>query len=128
VARQLRPLRKGVTQRPQMALAYQDASWWVLVKLDSALVSTADGNSAAWYKRDPRLFRSLGWRSLILHRGCGGAGRGWPPSTAPRPRSSPRPSGGGRPSRPRSATRAAGRELGTDRHGRRAHGRRRPGS
>jgi galactofuranosylgalactofuranosylrhamnosyl-N-acetylglucosaminyl-diphospho-decaprenol beta-1,5/1,6-galactofuranosyltransferase len=66
--RQLRPLRKGATQRPQMALAYQDASWWVLAKLDSALVSTADGNSAAWYKRDPRLFRSLGWRSLILHR------------------------------------------------------------
>ena len=51
-----------------MALAYQDASWWVMVKLDSALVSTADGTSAAWYKRDPRLFRSIGWRSVILHR------------------------------------------------------------
>jgi galactofuranosylgalactofuranosylrhamnosyl-N-acetylglucosaminyl-diphospho-decaprenol beta-1,5/1,6-galactofuranosyltransferase len=67
-ARQLRPLPKRAARRPQLALPYQDASWWVLAKLDSALVSTADGTSAAWYKRDPRLFRSIGWRSLILHR------------------------------------------------------------
>ncbi len=67
-ARQLRPVRKGAVHRPQIALPYQDASWWVLVKLDSALVSTADGTSAAWYKRNPRLFRSIGWRSLVLHR------------------------------------------------------------
>jgi galactofuranosylgalactofuranosylrhamnosyl-N-acetylglucosaminyl-diphospho-decaprenol beta-1,5/1,6-galactofuranosyltransferase len=39
----------------------------VLVKLDSALVSAADGTSVAWYQRDPKLFRSLGWRSVILH-------------------------------------------------------------
>jgi galactofuranosylgalactofuranosylrhamnosyl-N-acetylglucosaminyl-diphospho-decaprenol beta-1,5/1,6-galactofuranosyltransferase len=67
-ARQLRRLPKGAAQRPQLALPYQDASWWVLARLDSALVSTADGMSAAWYQRDPRLFRSIGWRSLILHR------------------------------------------------------------
>jgi galactofuranosylgalactofuranosylrhamnosyl-N-acetylglucosaminyl-diphospho-decaprenol beta-1,5/1,6-galactofuranosyltransferase len=66
-ARQLKPPRKGARQRPQLALPYQDASWWVLVKLDSALVSAADGTSAAWYQRDPKLFRSLGWRSVILH-------------------------------------------------------------
>ena len=39
----------------------------VLVKLDSALVSAADGTSASWYRRDRKLFRSLGWRSVILH-------------------------------------------------------------
>ena len=50
-----------------MALPYQDASWWVLAKLDSALVSAAEGTSASWYKRDRKLFRSLGWRSVILH-------------------------------------------------------------
>jgi galactofuranosylgalactofuranosylrhamnosyl-N-acetylglucosaminyl-diphospho-decaprenol beta-1,5/1,6-galactofuranosyltransferase len=50
-----------------MDLPYQDASWWVLVKLDSALVSAADGTTAAWYRRDRKLFRSLGWRTLILH-------------------------------------------------------------
>ena len=65
--RQLRAPRKGAGQRPQMELPYQDASWWVLAKLDSALVSAADGTSASWYRRDRKLFRSLGWRSVILH-------------------------------------------------------------
>jgi galactofuranosylgalactofuranosylrhamnosyl-N-acetylglucosaminyl-diphospho-decaprenol beta-1,5/1,6-galactofuranosyltransferase len=66
-AHQLRPPRKGARQRPQMALPYQDASWFVLTKLDSALVSAADGTSASWYRRDRNLFRSLGWRSVVLH-------------------------------------------------------------
>jgi len=66
-ARQLRRPHKGSKRRPQMALPYQDASWWVLVKLDSALVSAADGTSAAWYQRDPALFRSLGRRSIAVH-------------------------------------------------------------
>ncbi len=66
-AHQLRAPRKGARQRPQMALPYQDASWWILSKLDSALVSAADGASAAWYQRDRKLFRSLGRRSVLLH-------------------------------------------------------------
>ena len=66
--RQFRRPREGALQRPQMALAYQDASWFVLAELDSALVSAAEGTSAAWYKRDPQLFRSLGWRSVVAHR------------------------------------------------------------
>jgi galactofuranosylgalactofuranosylrhamnosyl-N-acetylglucosaminyl-diphospho-decaprenol beta-1,5/1,6-galactofuranosyltransferase len=66
-ARQFRPPRPGARQRPQMTLPYQDSSWFVLVKLDSAVVSTADGSSAAWYQRDPRLFRSLTWRSVRAH-------------------------------------------------------------
>jgi galactofuranosylgalactofuranosylrhamnosyl-N-acetylglucosaminyl-diphospho-decaprenol beta-1,5/1,6-galactofuranosyltransferase len=66
--RQFRRPREGAMKRPQMALPYQDASWWVLCKLDSALVSNAEGTSAAWYRRDPRLFRSLGRRSLAAHR------------------------------------------------------------
>jgi galactofuranosylgalactofuranosylrhamnosyl-N-acetylglucosaminyl-diphospho-decaprenol beta-1,5/1,6-galactofuranosyltransferase len=66
-ARQFRSPRQGARHRPQMALPYQDASWFVLVKLDSAVVSAADGTSAAWYQRDPRLFRSLMWRSVRAH-------------------------------------------------------------
>ena len=66
-ARQFRAPRKGAQRRPQMALPQQDASWFVLVTLDSAVVSTADGTSASWYRRDPRLFRSLGWRSVRAH-------------------------------------------------------------
>ena len=34
-ARQFRKPGQGASKRPQMALPYQDASWWVLVKLDS---------------------------------------------------------------------------------------------
>ena len=67
-ARQFRKPGQGASKRPQMALPYQDASWWVLVKLDSVLVSAADGTSAAWYQRDPKMFRSLGLRSLRAHR------------------------------------------------------------
>jgi galactofuranosylgalactofuranosylrhamnosyl-N-acetylglucosaminyl-diphospho-decaprenol beta-1,5/1,6-galactofuranosyltransferase len=66
-ARQLRKPRPGARKRPQMALPYQDAAWWVLATLDSALVSTADGTSAAWYQRDRALFCSLAWRSMRLH-------------------------------------------------------------
>ena len=66
--RQFKRPPDGAMKRPQMALPYQDASWWVLAKLDSALVSAAEGTSTAWYKRDPRLFRSFAWRSLVAHR------------------------------------------------------------
>jgi galactofuranosylgalactofuranosylrhamnosyl-N-acetylglucosaminyl-diphospho-decaprenol beta-1,5/1,6-galactofuranosyltransferase len=66
--RQLRPVRKGARQRPQAAVPSQDAHWWVLTKMDSVLVSAADGTSAAWYQRDPKRFRSLALRSVILHR------------------------------------------------------------
>jgi galactofuranosylgalactofuranosylrhamnosyl-N-acetylglucosaminyl-diphospho-decaprenol beta-1,5/1,6-galactofuranosyltransferase len=66
-ARQFRRPRPGAKKRPQMALQFQDASWWVLTKLDSALVSTAEGTRAAWYQRDPQLFRTLGRRSVLAH-------------------------------------------------------------
>jgi galactofuranosylgalactofuranosylrhamnosyl-N-acetylglucosaminyl-diphospho-decaprenol beta-1,5/1,6-galactofuranosyltransferase len=66
--RQFRAPRPGAAQRPQMALPYQDASWWVLAKLDSALVSSAENTNATWLIRDRGQFRALGWRSLVLHR------------------------------------------------------------
>jgi galactofuranosylgalactofuranosylrhamnosyl-N-acetylglucosaminyl-diphospho-decaprenol beta-1,5/1,6-galactofuranosyltransferase len=66
--RQFRAPRPGAAQRPQMALPYQDASWWVLATLDSALVSSAENTTAAWLVRDRGQFRTLAWRSVILHR------------------------------------------------------------
>ncbi len=66
--RQFKPVRKSALQRPQMALPWQDAGWWVLVKLDSAVVSRPDGTCAAWYRRDPKRFRSIGLRSWRAHR------------------------------------------------------------
>jgi galactofuranosylgalactofuranosylrhamnosyl-N-acetylglucosaminyl-diphospho-decaprenol beta-1,5/1,6-galactofuranosyltransferase len=54
-------------QRPQLALPYQDAAWWLLSRLDSAVVSAPDGTTASWYQRDRKQFRSLAWRSAALH-------------------------------------------------------------
>jgi galactofuranosylgalactofuranosylrhamnosyl-N-acetylglucosaminyl-diphospho-decaprenol beta-1,5/1,6-galactofuranosyltransferase len=68
VVHQFRTPRRGAAERPQLALPYQDASWWVLAKLDSALVSSAEGTTAAWLRRDRRQFRTLGLRSLGLYR------------------------------------------------------------
>ncbi|HEY7142728.1 MAG TPA: glycosyltransferase [Streptosporangiaceae bacterium] len=65
--RQLKAPREQAGQRPEVALPYQDATWWLLSNLDSALVSAADGASTAWYQRDPKLFRALALRSLRLH-------------------------------------------------------------
>jgi galactofuranosylgalactofuranosylrhamnosyl-N-acetylglucosaminyl-diphospho-decaprenol beta-1,5/1,6-galactofuranosyltransferase len=65
--RQLRTVRKQDQDRPEAVLPYQDSGWWVLSTLDSALVSSADGTSAAWFKRDPKLYRSLTRRSALLH-------------------------------------------------------------
>lgn len=66
--RQFRTPRPGAAKRPQMALPYQDASWWVLATLDSALVSSAENASATWLIRDRSQFRALAWRGLVLHR------------------------------------------------------------
>ncbi|MBE7187230.1 glycosyltransferase [Jatrophihabitans endophyticus] len=65
--RQLRPLPAGAGDRPVVALPHQDAAWWLLSNVDSALVSAADGASVAWYQRDPQAFRSLLARSSALH-------------------------------------------------------------
>jgi len=54
-------------QRPQLTLPYQDAGWFILTKLDSAVVSAPDGTTAAWYKRDRKQFRTLAWRSATMH-------------------------------------------------------------
>ena len=44
-----------------------DVRWWLLSQFDSALVSAADGASAAWYQRDPAKFRDLMMRSMTIH-------------------------------------------------------------
>jgi galactofuranosylgalactofuranosylrhamnosyl-N-acetylglucosaminyl-diphospho-decaprenol beta-1,5/1,6-galactofuranosyltransferase len=68
VSHQLRKPRPGARKRPQMALAAQEAHWWLLASIDSALVSSPDGSGLAWHQRDRAAFRKLGLRSAILHR------------------------------------------------------------
>ncbi|GAB7192245.1 glycosyltransferase [Kineococcus sp. NUM-3379] len=55
-------------ERPERRLAAMDSTWWRLAHYDSAVVSTADGTAAAWYKRDPKRFRELLSRSAAAHQ------------------------------------------------------------
>jgi galactofuranosylgalactofuranosylrhamnosyl-N-acetylglucosaminyl-diphospho-decaprenol beta-1,5/1,6-galactofuranosyltransferase len=45
-----------------------DSRWWLLSQFDSALVTTADGTGASWYRRDPDTFTSMLRRSITLHQ------------------------------------------------------------
>jgi galactofuranosylgalactofuranosylrhamnosyl-N-acetylglucosaminyl-diphospho-decaprenol beta-1,5/1,6-galactofuranosyltransferase len=65
--RQLRPVSDAARRHPQAAVPAMDAAWWRLSALDSAVVSTTDGTSAAWYRRDRERFARLLKRSIELH-------------------------------------------------------------
>jgi galactofuranosylgalactofuranosylrhamnosyl-N-acetylglucosaminyl-diphospho-decaprenol beta-1,5/1,6-galactofuranosyltransferase len=61
------PVRASSLRRPEAAVPHLAQRWWLLSQFDSALVSSADGMSAAWYRRDPARFRELLTRSTALH-------------------------------------------------------------
>ncbi len=52
---------------PQSNVPHLDLKWWKLMQLDSALVSSADGTSVSWYKRDPKMAKDLLQRSIAIH-------------------------------------------------------------
>ena len=52
---------------PQTTVPHLDLKWWKLMQYDSALVSSADGTSVSWYKRDPQLAKDLMQRSVTIH-------------------------------------------------------------
>ncbi|MDM7989811.1 glycosyltransferase [Arthrobacter sp. zg-Y877] len=66
--RQIIPVRDHAREYPEAVVAAMDARWWRLSQLDSALVSSADGTGASWYKRDNVQFRQMVARSLKLHQ------------------------------------------------------------
>lgn len=66
--RQFRSVNTEALTHPEERVAATDAQWWRLSGLESALVSTADGTGASWYKRDSREFRKLLKESRRLHR------------------------------------------------------------
>ena len=66
--RQVRPARPEASVRPEANVPAMDARWWRLSQLDSALVSSADGSGASWYKRDSAKFQSMLRRSIVLHQ------------------------------------------------------------
>jgi len=67
VARQVRPVRPSSLDNPEIVVPAIDLRWWLLGQFDSAVVSTADGTGASWYKRDPARFKDIMARSARLH-------------------------------------------------------------
>jgi galactofuranosylgalactofuranosylrhamnosyl-N-acetylglucosaminyl-diphospho-decaprenol beta-1,5/1,6-galactofuranosyltransferase len=64
---QFQPVRSTAHDHPEVNVAHTDQRWWLLSQFDSAVVSAADGTSAAWYRRDPSQFRDLLRRSVAIH-------------------------------------------------------------
>ena len=62
-------------EHPEANIAHLDLKWWLLSQFDSALVSSADGTAASWYKRDPELANDLLKRSITLHTRLAQSGR-----------------------------------------------------
>jgi galactofuranosylgalactofuranosylrhamnosyl-N-acetylglucosaminyl-diphospho-decaprenol beta-1,5/1,6-galactofuranosyltransferase len=65
--RQLRPVDKLAKIHPQSVVPYVDQRWWLLTKFDSVLVSSAEGTTVSWYRRDRERFASLIARATRLH-------------------------------------------------------------
>jgi galactofuranosylgalactofuranosylrhamnosyl-N-acetylglucosaminyl-diphospho-decaprenol beta-1,5/1,6-galactofuranosyltransferase len=67
LARQVLPIRELAEDHPEGIVPHVDQRWWRLAHFDSAIVSTADGTAASWYRRRPRQFRDQMTRSARLH-------------------------------------------------------------
>ena len=67
MVRQLQPVRETSRVNPEARVPAMDAKWRMLSQFDSAVVSTADGSGAAWYKRDRKRFNDIMRRSATMH-------------------------------------------------------------
>lgn len=65
--KQVLPPSELSRKHPQTTIPHLDLKWWKLMQFDSALVSSADGTSVSWYKRDPKLAKDILRRSVALH-------------------------------------------------------------
>ena len=63
-----KPVAPENLKTPQLNLAFQDARWFLLSRLDSATVGTADGRGVTFRRRDPATFRRLAATSVQLLR------------------------------------------------------------
>jgi galactofuranosylgalactofuranosylrhamnosyl-N-acetylglucosaminyl-diphospho-decaprenol beta-1,5/1,6-galactofuranosyltransferase len=59
IAHNARPVDPAAHDVPQLNLSFQDAQWFLLSRLDSATVGTADGRGVTFRQRDPEAFRRL---------------------------------------------------------------------
>ncbi|MCW2677131.1 MAG: glycosyltransferase family 2 protein [Modestobacter sp.] len=68
IANNVTPVDPAHREVPQLNLAFQDARWFLLARLDSATVGTADGRGVTFRQRDPQTFRRLSTTSTQLLR------------------------------------------------------------
>jgi galactofuranosylgalactofuranosylrhamnosyl-N-acetylglucosaminyl-diphospho-decaprenol beta-1,5/1,6-galactofuranosyltransferase len=68
IAHNATPVDPEHREVPQLNLAFQDARWFLLARLDSATVGTADGRGVTFRQRDPKTFRRLSATSTQLLR------------------------------------------------------------
>jgi galactofuranosylgalactofuranosylrhamnosyl-N-acetylglucosaminyl-diphospho-decaprenol beta-1,5/1,6-galactofuranosyltransferase len=68
IVHNVRPVDPGSREAPQLNLSFQDARWFLLARLDSATVGTADGRGVTFRRRDRQLFRQLFGQSVSLLR------------------------------------------------------------
>ncbi len=61
------PPKAETADRPQMNVRAQDARWFLLSRLDSATVGTADGRGVTFRRRDPRTFWRMLRHSISVH-------------------------------------------------------------
>jgi galactofuranosylgalactofuranosylrhamnosyl-N-acetylglucosaminyl-diphospho-decaprenol beta-1,5/1,6-galactofuranosyltransferase len=66
-ARNLRPPKPESQERPDLNISAQDARWFLLSRLDSATVGTADGRGVTFRRREPQTFWRMLRRSVRLH-------------------------------------------------------------
>ena len=65
--RQGAPVRPLAETYPESTVPHVDQRWCRLAHFDSAIVSSADGVTASWYRRSPKEFRDQVARSAKLH-------------------------------------------------------------
>jgi galactofuranosylgalactofuranosylrhamnosyl-N-acetylglucosaminyl-diphospho-decaprenol beta-1,5/1,6-galactofuranosyltransferase len=68
LVRQVLPTRPLSATHPEGIVPHVDQRWYRLAHFDSAIVSTADGVAASWYRRDTGEFRDQLARSAAMHR------------------------------------------------------------
>jgi len=66
--RQFKGVRALSREFPEAVVPAMDAKWYRLATMDAAVVSMPDGTSAAFYQRDPEMFRDQLKRAVEIHR------------------------------------------------------------
>jgi galactofuranosylgalactofuranosylrhamnosyl-N-acetylglucosaminyl-diphospho-decaprenol beta-1,5/1,6-galactofuranosyltransferase len=63
----LRKPKPEAAERPEMNISAQDARWFLLSRLDSATVGTADGRGVTFRRREPDTFWRMLRHSVRMH-------------------------------------------------------------